>query len=859
MKKLTYFSFACASALLLVKEASCDDLLDQNDFNAGVILPWNLSESAESNSDFGLKDGELVIHLYDKAVNRWDVQIRHRKLVIQNGHTYNVKFKVRASKATKVYAKIGSQGAPYNEYWNNNWNPISLPANQVVSIDNTFSMDKATDNLCEFSFHIAGDLVSETPVDIFFDDIYLSDTQYKKPAPIAPPPLAVIRVNQVGYLPNAQKHATVISSATSALSWALKNSDNTVVLTGATTVRGLDAASGDNVHTIDFSTFTTPGSNYKLSVTSNGNEGTSHPFAINKNVYSQMKYDALAFFYHQRSGIELKMPYCGRADLARPAGHLPDNAVTAPNTNQPNYSLDVTGGWYDAGDQGKYVVNGGISLWTMLNQYERASLQDINTAAHFADGTMNIPENKNSVPDILDEARWEMDMLLKMQVPDDKAKAGMAHHKMHDLNWTPLATRPDQDKETRILMPPSTAATLNLAAVAAMSSRIYKTIDPTFSAKCLTAAEKAWKAAIANPTVYAPLHKIGGGPYNDSIVTDEFYWAACELYVTTSKDEYKDYLKNSPHYLEMPTVFTNQGEDSGLDGVFTWGSTQGLGTVTLAIIPNGLGASEITKARENIVKSADHFVDILNSNSFYTPLKKYPWGSNSFVLNEAMVMALAYDFKKTDKYFNGVSESMDYLLGRNAMDFSYVSGYGHYSLTNPHHRVWAKQADSTFPSPPRGAISGGPNTGLEDPWVLAAGMVGKTAPQKCYLDNVEAWSVNEVTINWNAPLAWVTAFLDEKNPVSPSSINFKSSKIASAKNIQMKINNKMLSITNNSLEDVSIAITNIAGHCVYRSKIDGAAQKKMVAIPLQSFAKGMYSVVVMGKQEKYVNMFTVVE
>lgn len=859
MKILTGFSFASMTILLLTKGAYCDDLLDQNNFNDGVILPWNLSESKETNSDFGIENGELVVHLYDKAKDKWDVQIRHRGLILQNGHTYTVKFKLHASKSTKVYPKIGSQGAPYNEYWNNNWNPISLSANTPVTIENTFTMDKTTDNLCEFAFHLAGELATETPVDIFFDDIYLSDPQYKKPDPDAPPPLAVVRVNQVGYLPNAQKRATVVSSATSPLSWALKNSVGTVMLTGTTTVRGLDAASGDNVHTIDFSAFTTPGSNYVLSVNANGSDNASHTFAINNNVYSKMKYDALAYFYHNRSGIEIKMPYCGRTDLARAAGHPNDMAVTEPGTNQPDYSLDVTGGWYDAGDHGKYVVNGGIALWTMLNQYERASLQGTNTVSHFADATMNIPENKNGVPDILDEARWEMQMILKMQVPEGKSKAGMVHHKMHDLNWTPLATRPDQDKETRILRPPSTAATLNLAAVAAMSSRLWKTIDSKFSTECLTAAEKAWKAAVANPTDYAPLHKIGGGPYNDSCLTDEFYWAACELYVTTGKDEYKEYLQKSPHYLEMPTVFTNMGEDAGLDGVFTWGSVQGLGTVTLALVQNGLPASEITKAKDKIVASADYFINIINTNNYFTPLKKYPWGSNAFVLNDAIVMALAYDFTKTKKYLDGVCESMDYLLGRNALDKSYVSGYGFYPLTNPHHRFWAKQADSTFPSAPAGVISGGPNTGLQDPWVLAAGMVGKTAPQKCYLDNIEAWSVNEVTINWNAPLAWVTAFLDEKNSAANASINYKSGRFALPKNIEMKVTGKVLSIAKNSMEDATIAIMSLSGRCLYRSKIDGAAQKKMVAIPLQSFGKGVYSLVVTGKQGKYVNKFTIIE
>ena len=107
---------------------------------------------------------------------------------------------------------------------------------------------------------------------------------------------------------------------------------------------------------------------------------------------------------------------------------------------------------------------------------------------------------------------------------------------------------------------------------------------------------------------------------------------------------------------------------------------------------------------------------------------------------------------------------MNYVLGRNPLDKSYVSGYGERPLQNPHHRFWAHQANATFPSPPPGVLSGGPNSGLQDPYVQAAGLAG-CAPQKCYVDNIEAWSANEEAINWNAPLAWVAAFLDEKAEV----------------------------------------------------------------------------------------------
>ena len=214
-----------------------------------------------------------------------------------------------------------------------------------------------------------------------------------------------------------------------------------------------------------------------------------------------------------------------------------------------DYSLDVSGGWYDAGDHGKYVVNGGIALWTLMNLWERTKYLG-STKDNFGDGKLNIPEGwQSSVPDILDEARWEMEFILRMQVPEGKPMAGMVHHKIHDEEWTPLATPPDKDQKKRFLRPVSTAATLNLAATGAQAARIFREYDKAFADKCLAAAEKAWVAAKANPDKFAPpTDNHGGGPYDDNDVSDEQYWAASELYITTKKPEYFDELKKSPHY-----------------------------------------------------------------------------------------------------------------------------------------------------------------------------------------------------------------------------------------------------------------------------------------------------------------------
>jgi endoglucanase len=807
---LCAFAVLASSATVTAGISFAGNLIRNSTFDGGVGLPWNQVETFPADGDFDISGGKYNITINNigdsmkgtSANGRWDVQFRHRGLVIEQGHTYNVKFTVVATKDCAVYPKIGDQGDPYYEVWNYNnrsYQLLKLKANVPVTVNETFTYTGETRKTCEFAFHLVGDCspAGETkentvPWTVSFDDIYLTDPQYTEPAAPTPDPNNAIRVNQVGYFPNMEKKATVVSSSTTPIDWKLLDSSKNVVASGKTTVFGADKASGDNVHEIDFSSYNTVGTGYTIT-TSSGDTNTlvSMPFAIGNNLYTTMKDDSLKYFYLNRSGMAITMPYAGRTDLTRAAGHPSDvmsNAADTWYTKQynPNYTLDLTGGWYDAGDHGKYVVNGGISTWTMMNEYERALLRGDATVAPYKDGGMNIPESGNGYPDMLDESRYNLACLLKMQVPAGNALAGMVHHKAHDERWTALGIRPDQDPMKRYLQPPSTAATLNLAAIAAQGSRLWQKYDSTFATKCLTAAETAWDAAVLHPDIFAPLNSsVGGGAYGDNYVKDDFYWAACELYATTGKAKYLDYIKASPHYLQMPTTLTG-GEDKGLTGSFDWGNTAGMGTITLALTaPSGISASDIAIARANIVAAADKFIDISNKQGYGIPLEEstvdittatdttpgktitgLPWGSNSFVANEAITMAYAYEFSGKDiKYINGAEQSMDYLLGRNPNVISYVTGYGAYAAQNPHHRFWAYQTDNSFPKAPAGCLVGGPNSGLQDPWVKGAGWLpGMRTSEKCYLDNIESWSTNEVTINWNAPLAWISDYLNEEGP-----------------------------------------------------------------------------------------------
>ncbi|GAB7184794.1 glycosyl hydrolase family 9 [Kitasatospora sp. Ki12] len=568
---------------------------------------------------------------------------------------------------------------------------------------------------------------------------------------VAPASDFPVRVNQLGYLPDGPKRATVVSSATAPLAWQLRDASGAQVAAGTTTVHGADQASGQSTHLADFGGYTGTGTGFTLVVDGRA----SHPFAISAALYDGLRADSMSFFYQQRSGIAIDPALAGSA-YARPAGHLgvaPNKGDTSVpcQTGVCDYRLDVRGGWYDAGDQGKYVVNGGIATWELVNSFERARRSGGDAAV--GDATLRVPERGNGIPDVLDEARWELDFLLRMQVPDGKPLAGMAFHKMHDAQWTGLPTRPELDDQQRELHKPSTAATLNLAATAAQCARVYAPYDAAFAARCLDAARRAWAAAKANPNVLAlATDNTGGGAYEDADVSDEFYWAAAELLATTGESQYRDAVTSSPHHTKPVDAFW-------------WGGTATLGRITLATVPGvALPADDMARLRGQLTAAADGYLSTMAGQGYAAPIPAdgYVWGSNSSVANNAMVMAVAYELTGAARYRAGALETMDYLLGRNALDRSYVTGYGERASENQHHRFWAHQNDASLPHPPAGSFAGGPDAGLEDP--VAKAQLAGCAPAACYVDDIGSYSTNEVAINWNASLAWLAAFAAERRP-----------------------------------------------------------------------------------------------
>ncbi|MEU9733144.1 glycoside hydrolase family 9 protein [Streptomyces sp. NPDC048002] len=696
-----------------------------------------------SNVTAALSDGQLCAEVPGGTANRWDAAVGQNDITLVAGESYRFSFTASGTPDAHVArAIVGLQVAPYDT-----WFEVS-PQLSVSGNSYSYTFTSPVDTTqAQVGLQVGG---SADAWRFCMDDVSLVGGV--EPEPYEPDTGPRVRVNQVAYLPAGPKNATLVTDATARLPWQLRRADGTVAARGWTTPRGTDASSGQNVHSIDFGAHRSRGTG--LTLVADGE--TSRPFDIDASAYERLRQDAAKYYYTQRSGIAIRDDL--RPGYARPAGHVD----VAPNQGdgavpcQPgvcDYTLDVTGGWYDAGDHGKYVVNGGIAVWELLSTYERALHARTGDVRALGDGTLDIPESGNKVPDLLDEVRWELEFLLKMQVPAGQPLAGMAHHKIHDEQWTGLPLLPSDDPQKRELHPPSTAATLNLAATAAQAARLYRPYDRQFAAKALAAARTAWTAALAHPDRYASASDgIGGGTYADDNVTDEFYWAAAELYLTTGEKEFADRVLNSP--VHTADIFGPLGYD--------WARTAAAARLDLATVPSRLPGRD--KVRQSVTKGADRYLTTLKSQAYGMPYAPegnlYDWGSNHQILHNAVVVATAYDITGASKYRDGALQSMDYLFGRNALNISYVTGYGEVDAKNQHARWYAHQLDPGQPNPPAGTLAGGPNSSIQDPFAQSKlqGCVG----QFCYIDDIQSWSTNEHTINWNSALTRMASFVADQ-------------------------------------------------------------------------------------------------
>jgi endoglucanase len=544
----------------------------------------------------------------------------------------------------------------------------------------------------------------------------------------------MIHINQIGYRPNDKKIAIVNSQELGLQEdFEVVRSDTKAVvftgkMTGKRTANGIpepvtDFFAREKILYADFSAVTEPGE-YIVSVPK---YGESYPFVIGEHVYKEVKNALLKALYYQRCGIALDAEHAG--EWTHDACHL----ELATLYEDPSKQIDVTGGWHDAGDYGRYVSPGANTVAYLLLAHEL-----------FPDAfqeAIGIPESGGGMPDLLREAKYELDWLMKMQDP----ASGGAYHKVTGKNFEGFVM-PEDDHSPQFVLPISPTATGDLAAILAQAARVYKPYDAAFADQALSAAEKAWQWLASNPD--APGYKnpsdVLTGEYGDDNSKDERYWAAVELYKTTGKAEYHDAVKEK---------YAGVGK-LGLG----WGDMSGFGTISYLFMDealrdpavyNALSASFFGEADKLVGRANEGYLLPMNANDYY-------WGSNMGAMNKGVLLSTANLLKPKAEYDSVAQHLFNYLLGVNAMDQSYVSGFGSKPMLHPHHRP---SGSDGIDAPVPGLVSGGPNKNRQDP-TAEAQLPEDVAPMKAYVDDQGSWSTNEIAIYWNGPAIFVAGYLD---------------------------------------------------------------------------------------------------
>ncbi len=534
-------------------------------------------------------------------------------------------------------------------------------------------------------------------------------------------------VNQLGFSPKAQKQFVLQGSDTASVE-IRELATNRLVLRLAAPRAVYDGTSGDTVQLFDFSVVQREGS---YAIVRHGKVFGS-PVSIRKNPYRDLAKASLKWFYFQRAGMALDARYAGI--WARPAGHL-DTAVLIYGTDR---KIRSPKGWYDAGDFGKYIVNSSITVATLLKFHE-----DFPAYAKKLD--WDIPRENKKLSALLEEVQWNLDWMLSMQDAD-----GGVFHKLTSLEFCGNVM-PHEDTLSRFVIGKGITSTLGFAGVMAQASRVYRKFDKDYSRKLLAAAKRAYDFAQKNPTLfYEQPRDVSTGSYiaKNEDGKDEFRFAAAELFEATREKRYLEDLKT----LSLP-----------LDkiGGLWWGNLNLLAVFRVAESP-AFGDSLAQAAKRLLLETADALLADYDLSAYRVPVpsQRWTWGSNSGVANNGIILLQAYRISKDERYRKAAEEALSYLLGKNPLHLSYVTGFGLRSPMNPHHRQ--SEADSVrLPLP--GMLVGGPHLGRQDigenPWECPD-YATKGFPAIAYLDSACSYATNEVAINWNAPLAYLSGALD---------------------------------------------------------------------------------------------------
>lgn len=542
-----------------------------------------------------------------------------------------------------------------------------------------------------------------------------------------------IHVDQVGYLTNYKKVAMVSAEVEDGTAFRIVDTKGNTVFTGKLSAAKFDEMSNENLRRADFTNFKTAGT-YRLWV--GGLE--SYEFKIGDNVYAIPTVQNLRSYTLSRCNNPFNDSITG---LVIKKGHPQDKKAIlyfSDDLNQKGEIFDMSGGWYDAGDYGKYTTTAAISTAELMLAYE------INPS-HFTQGQLLFPKGvkaEKNLPDLLTEVKYELDWLQKMQRSD-----GSTFHKVAGSKWPGFDVTPDTDTQDRFIYNTCSAASAMYGASLAVAARIYQPYDKIYAEKLLSNAKKVWSYLEKTPqAVYRTDegHDGGSGPYDDENDIQERVWLAAELFKTTGDKTYENYLQRQAIMTSKP-------------GFFSWDDTLALAQYSYATTKNA-DRNFQNQVKAAFISYADELVAKIQNDGYNCALAKneYTWASTKNTLTMGDILLMANQISPKIEYVEGALDQIHYLFGRNALNRSFMTGVGANPPEHPHNRIH----ESTGAYVP-GLIVGGPNfVSGGDPDQTKYLESGNIPPAKAYIDVLSSWSTNEYAIDYNSAasfaLAWFT-------------------------------------------------------------------------------------------------------
>jgi len=538
-----------------------------------------------------------------------------------------------------------------------------------------------------------------------------------------------IKVDQFGYLPNAAKVAVISNpqagfnaaeSFTAGTTYQVREwQTGDVVFTSSPQTWNGGAThnqSGDKGWWFNFSTLTASGSYYVYDV---NNNVRSYQFGIDANVYSPVLKAAMRMFFYNRCNFAKQAPYAepGFTDRVAFSNNLQDgNSRYVFDKNNAATEKDLTGGWFDAGDFNKYVTFADRVMHDLLSAYEENPVV-------FTDD-FNIPESGNGIPDILDELKWELDWLLKMNNSD-----GSTHIKIGSQNYSDnTQTPPSLNTDPRYYGPTCTAASISVAGVFAHAAKVFGAIPSlsTYTQQLQTRAVTTWNYVL--PLINS--NQLDTACDNGEIISGDADWdaatqqkkalkAAIHLYALTGNSTYNQFITANAN-----TIAANQISNSYWD-VYEMPLNDAL--LLYSSLPNANTnlANAITNSFTNAATgNGSNYFGFSNADLYraFMPDPAYHWGSNLTkagygVLNTQLVN---YNINSGSQstYQLKAAEQLHYFHGVNPLNLVYLSNMNTYgaenSATEIYHQWFADGSDwdsslTSLYGPAPGYVPGGPN------------------------------------------------------------------------------------------------------------------------------------------------------